>query len=83
MKQLMCYTTFYDLYSKTRIDNIKKRTKIIYKDLLNLFFNIKIRLLIAKLNNPTGFKNVTLIIDGHDSKIKYYNPDTKKIKLYS
>jgi hypothetical protein len=83
MKQLMCYTTFYDLYSKIRIDNIKKRIKILNKDLLNLFSNMKIRLLSAKLNNPTGFKNVTLIIDGHDSKIKYYNPDTKRIKLYS
>lgn len=83
MKQFICYTTFYDLYSKFWIDNIKKITKIINKDLLNIFSNIKIRLLSAKLNNPTGFKNVTLIIDGHDSKIKYHNPDTKRIKLYS
>ena len=37
----------------------------------------------AKLYNPIGFKNVTLIIDGHDSKIKFYNPDTERIKLHS
>ena len=83
MKQFIPYTTFYDLYSKFWIDNIKNINKIINTDLLNIFSNIKIRLLTAKLNNPTGFENVTLIIDGHDSRIKYYNPDTKRIKLYS
>lgn len=61
----------------------RKLTKIINKDLLNLFSNIKIRLLAARLNNPTGFKNATLSIDGHNSKIKDYDPDTKRIKLYS
>lgn len=48
-----------------------------------MFSNIKIRLLAAKLYNPIGFKIITLIIDGHDSKIKYYNPDTERIKLHS
>ena len=29
------------------------------------------------------FKNCTLFIDGHDSKIKYYNPDVGRNTLYS
>jgi hypothetical protein len=83
MCQFMNYTTFCELYSKFWIDNFKRIEKIVNKDLFNLFSNIKIRLLSAKINNPIGFKNVTLLIDGHDSKIKYYNPDTKRLELYS
>ncbi|KAG2202819.1 hypothetical protein INT46_006491 [Mucor plumbeus] len=38
---------------------------------------------VEKVNNPKPFKNVTLYIDGHDGKIKYYDPDTKTKELRS
>ncbi|KAG2212518.1 hypothetical protein INT45_013626 [Circinella minor] len=49
-----------------------------------MFSNIKIRIVSSLLNNPSSFKNVTLYIDGHDGKIKYYDPNTKTkdIKSY-
>jgi hypothetical protein len=85
MSEFMPYTTFYDLYKKFWITetNVKRLNKIIKKDMNELFSNLKIRLLSSKINNPDGFKNVTLLIDGHDSKIKYYNPDVARQTLYS
>jgi hypothetical protein len=85
MSEFMPYTTFYDLYHNFWIkeENVKRLKKIIKKDMKDLFSNLKIRLLSSKLNNTDGFKNVTLFIDGHDSKIKYYNPDVSRLTLYS
>jgi hypothetical protein len=62
---------------------VKRIEKILKKDMGSMFSNLKIRLLSAKLYNPNGFKNVTLFIDGHDSKIKYYNPDVSRVTMYS
>ena len=61
MAQFMCYATFYELYKKFWISNYKKINKIVNTDLLNLFSNIKIRLLAAKLYNP-GYIILQLII---------------------
>jgi hypothetical protein len=83
MKVFIPYTTFYDLYKRFWIKHYEKISKIVNKDLLVLFSNIKIRLLSAQLHNPTYFKNITLFIDGHDGKIKYYDPDTRTALLYS
>lgn len=85
MSEFIPYTTFYDLYKRFWIKeaNVKRLKKIIKTDMNDLFSNLKIRLLSSKINNPDGFKNVTLLIDGHDSKIKYYNPDIARQTLYS
>lgn len=83
MYQFIPYTSFYEVYKKFWITNRTKVNKIIKKDNQSLFSNIKIRLLSANLFNPDGFKNCTLFIDGHDSKIKYYNPDVGRNTLYS
>ena len=83
MTEWMPYTSFYDLYKCFWITGKSKLLKKVKKDNECLFSNLKIRLLSAKLFNPDGFKNVTLFIDGHDSKIKYYNPDVSRKTLYS
>jgi|GEM_PF-7080898 len=85
MSEFMPYTTYYELYKKLWINdsNVKRLKKIYNKDMTNLFTNLKIRLLSAKYLNPDAFKNVTLMIDGHDSKIKYYNPDVSRKTLFS
>lgn len=83
MHEFIPYTTFYDLYKKFWITNYTDLNKIVKQDLYNLFSNIKIRILAAKVNNPDGFKNVTLFLDGHDSKIKYYKPSEATKTLYS
>ena len=40
-----------------------------------MFSNIKIRILSALIKNPKYFKHITLLLDGHDSTIKYNKPD--------
>ncbi|CAO3627615.1 unnamed protein product [Mucor hiemalis] len=83
MNEFIPYTTFYALYKKFWITNKNKLKKQIEKDISTLFSNIKIRILSAKVNNPETFKNITMIIDGHDGKIKYYNPIESNKTLYS
>lgn len=83
MSEFIPYTSFYEVYKKFWITNRGKINKIVTKDLRDLFSNKKIRLLSASLFNPDGFKNCTLFIDGHDSKIKYHNPDVSRKTLYS
>jgi hypothetical protein len=84
MYKFMPYTTYYSLYKNFWYKNYTTLNKKVNKDLNNMFSNIRIRILSAIVNNPTPFKNVTLYIDGHDGKIKYYDPDTrtKDIKSY-
>jgi hypothetical protein len=48
-----------------------------------MFSSPKLRIYSALKRNPKQFKHVTLIIDGHDSKINYVNTDIKREKLYS
>lgn len=83
MANIIPYTSFYDLYKDFWINNYNNINKQVKFDLENLFSNIKIRVLAANAYNPTGFENVTLYIDGHDSKVKYYNPNESTSGLYS
>jgi hypothetical protein len=83
MSQFIPYTTFYELYKRFWITNFSKIKKIVTNDIGNLFSNIKIRLISSILKNPRNFQNVTLFIDGHDGKIKYYDPDVKTSSFYS
>ncbi|KAG2223231.1 hypothetical protein INT45_006112 [Circinella minor] len=48
-----------------------------------MFSNIKIRVYSALLKNPKNFKNITLILDGHDSTIDYSKPDISSQKRWS
>jgi hypothetical protein len=83
MHKFMSYTTYYSLYKKFWHGNYATLNKKVNKDLNNMFSNIKIRILSAMVNNPKPFKNVTLYIDGHDGKIKYYDPDTRSKDIKS
>ncbi|KAG2217748.1 hypothetical protein INT45_005469 [Circinella minor] len=68
MINIISYTSFYDLYKDFWINN---------------YNNINKQALAANAYNPNGFENVTLYIDGHNSKIKYYNPNESSSGLYS
>jgi hypothetical protein len=83
MHQFISYTTYYELYRRFWISNYNSLNKLVNSELNRLFSNIRIRILAALVKNPKGFKDVTLLIDGHDGKIKYYDPDTKTKMLYS
>ena len=83
MEQFIPYNTYYELYRRFWISNYNSLNKPVNIELNRLFSNIEIRILAAKVKNPKGFKDITLLIDGHDGKIKYYDPDTKTKILYS
>ncbi|KAG2224286.1 hypothetical protein INT45_012854 [Circinella minor] len=53
----------------------------IEKGLILLYHIVSV--LAANAYNPNDFENVTLYIDGHNSKIKYYNPNESSSGLYS
>jgi hypothetical protein len=83
MHKFIPYTTCYALYKNFWHKNYNSINKQVNNDLNNMFSNIKTRISSALVNNPKPFKNVTLYIDGHDGKIKYYDPDTKTKELKS
>lgn len=85
MGRYMKYTTFYKLYSKFWIDedNYRRLYKKVNNCLNKMFSTPLLRLYTSIKNNPEIFKHVTLVIDGHDSRINYVNTDIKKEKLYS
>lgn len=79
----MPYTTFYALYKEFWITNYNNMNKYVDSCLMNMFSNLKIRILSAKIKNPKNFKNITLMLDGHDSAIAYDKPDISKLKKWS
>ena len=52
--------------------------KDVNERLLTMFSNIRIRILSAILDNPKGFKHVTLLLDGHDTRGKEFGEPSAK-----
>jgi hypothetical protein len=48
-----------------------------------MFSTIKIRIYSALIKNPRNFKNITFLLDGHDSTIDYSKPDISAQKRWS
>lgn len=82
-KQYIPYSTFYTIYKDFWIKNYEKLNKFTDHCLKNMFSTIKIRILSAKIKNPKHFKNITLLLDGHDSSINYSKPDISFQKKWS
>lgn len=76
-------SSFYTFYKKFWITNYEKINKKVNYCLLNMFSNIKIRILSALIKNPKYFKHITLLLDGHDSTIEYTKPDISLQKRWS
>ena len=73
-------STFHDIYRKFYCEEkMIKLNKIIEYSLANMFSNINIRIMNGILNNPTLFNQVTLHIDGHDTKGIVYGSKDKSI----
>lgn len=79
----MPYTTFYSLYKEFWIKNYENLNKYVDLCLMNMFSNLKIRILSAIIKNPKNFKNITLLLDGHDTAIEYDKPDISVQKKWS
>jgi hypothetical protein len=76
-------SSFYDIYYaffKTKKDKLNKIIDYCFE---NLFSNINIRILTAFRNNTDLFKNVTLYLDGHDTRgIEIRSLDKSKFYSY-
>lgn len=64
-------------------ENYKRLSKIVNECLQTMFSSIHLRIYCARKYNPDVCKRVTLVIDGHDSRINYVDTDIKKKRLYS
>ena len=60
----MIYKSFYKC-ERNELD------KILSMMLSTMFSNIKIRLYSAQEKNPPLFKHVTLLLDGHDTRVSH------------
>jgi hypothetical protein len=83
IKKYMPHTTFYAVYKEFWIKNYENLNKYVDYCLFNMFSNMKIRILSALIKNPKHFKNITLMLDGHDTTIEYDKPDIDKQKRWS
>lgn len=83
IKKYMPHTTFYAVYKEFWITNYNNLDKFVNDCLHNMFSNIKIRILSAMIKNPKNFKNITMMLDGHDTSIEYDKPDISLQKKWS
>ena len=83
MKKYLPYTSFYAIYKKFWITNYDLLNKKVNYCLLNMFSSLRIRILSALIKNPPNFKNITLLLDGHDSSLAYNKPNISLQKKQS
>lgn len=83
MKRNLPYASFFKFYKEFWITNYEHLNKYVDLCLKNMFSNIKIRVYSALIKNPINFKNITLMLDGHDSTIEYDKPDISQQKRWS
>jgi hypothetical protein len=83
IKKYMPHSSFYAVYKKFWITNYESLNKYVNYCLYNMFSNIKIRILSALIKNPKNYKNITIMLDGHDTTIEYDKPDISTQKKWS
>lgn len=71
----MPHSSFYAVYNFFWITNYESLSKYVNYCLYNMFSNIKIRVLSALIKNYKNHKNITTMLDGHDTTIEYDKPD--------
>jgi hypothetical protein len=83
MESYMPFTNFFRIYKYIYIEKYEELNNWINTLMYNCFSNKRIRLLTSLLNNPDMMKHVTMILDGHHSRIIYENISFDKQDLYS
>jgi hypothetical protein len=78
-------STFHYSYKKFWMDdeNYNRLNKIVNDSLNNMFSSVRLRILSAHKNNPDLFKHVSLILDGHNSRINYTDTEINHSRLCS
>ncbi|KAF9972728.1 hypothetical protein BGZ73_004064 [Actinomortierella ambigua] len=68
-------SSFYALYEAFFRTNHSAVNRLVTDLMKNMFSNIKVRIAHAKAYSPEGFKHVTLMLDGHDTRASYTTED--------
>lgn len=76
-------SSFYALYRAFYIKNGRNLGEIIDRCLKEMFSNLKIRVLCALHFNPSEFKHITLLLDGHDTRASYLRAGDDTGSYYS
>lgn len=78
-------STYSKLYKQFWIkqEQFDRINKKVNKNLKEMFSSPRSRVLSALDKNPPHFKHITMMLDGHDGRIQYYNPYESKKDLYS
>jgi hypothetical protein len=76
-------SNFFKLYKTFYVKNKDTVNKWIDDKINNCFSSPILRLLCSKKFNPNLFENITLLLDGHHSKITYQDINLNKKDLYS
>ncbi|KAG0247836.1 hypothetical protein BG011_000830 [Mortierella polycephala] len=74
-------TSFHTIHKEFYLHNPSVLNRFLTTKLSEMFSTLKSRHLAAE-RNPDLFKNVTLNLDGHDSRIIYVNADKKSMYSY-
>ena len=82
MEQFIPKSSYYDIHKNFYITQHDTMDKCISKLLCTMFSSIKLRLFSAMKNNPKQMKQVTMHLDGHDTRASYVSHATSS-EMYS
>ena len=81
MSRFIPRSSFYDIYRSFYTKQSLNLDKRLSTLLASMFSNIQIRILTAQ-QNPSIFKHVTLLLDGHDTRVNLAGVDAAKMYSY-
>lgn len=81
MSRFIPRSSFYDIYRSFYTKQSQNLDKKLSTFLASMFSNIQIRILLAQ-QNPSMFKHVTLLLDGHDTRVNQAGIDAAKMYSY-
>lgn len=71
MEEYIPKSSYYEIYKSFYLTNLVSLDSMISERLFDMFSTVKLRILLAKQKNPVNFKQITLHLDGHDTRASY------------
>ncbi|KAI8328845.1 hypothetical protein BC941DRAFT_488235, partial [Chlamydoabsidia padenii] len=82
MEQFIPKSSFHQLHKEFYEKRSSELSRMMRKMLSSMFSNVKIRILSAMQKNPTEFRHVTLMLDGHDTRASYRGESSATMYSY-
>jgi hypothetical protein len=82
MEQFIPKSSFHQLHKEFYETRGSELSRMMRKMLSSMFSNVKIRILSAMQKNPTEFRHVTLMLDGHDTRASYRGESSASMYSY-